>query len=138
MVSRLPRHGLDSEHIPSNRPHRTHHKAIFGCDNVESTVRYEQIGGRGRRHFSRTPGLQVKTGTTDLIDRFWPLPPYVQSAKQKCPGHDEASNSEYADTIDPECGPVGFPPEVEPTPDALRPHLDGWSPYDLEREYRRR
>jgi len=43
--------------------------------------------------------------------------------------------SEYADAIDPMSRPVGFPPEVQPTPDALRPHLDGWSPYGPEREY---
>jgi hypothetical protein len=35
----------------------------------------------------------------------------------------------YADQLDPTHHPVTFPPEPEPTPEALRPFLDQWSSY---------
>lgn len=35
----------------------------------------------------------------------------------------------YADQIDPSFHPSGMPADPEPTPEALRPFLDGWSPY---------
>lgn len=42
----------------------------------------------------------------------------------------------YADQIDPVLNPTGPPADPEPTPEALRPFLDGWSPYLDDRPWR--
>ena len=41
--------------------------------------------------------------------------------------------AEHADSIDPLLGPLSVPEPPEPTPSALEPFLDGWSPYGPDR-----
>ena len=41
--------------------------------------------------------------------------------------------AEHADSIDPLVGPLSMPEPPEPTPSALEPFLNGWSPYGPDR-----
>jgi len=55
----------------------------------------------------------------------------ILSDRDGCDGTNEwlAWADAYADRIDPILRPMGMPTTPKPTPESLRPFLDGWSPY---------